>query len=371
MVREATSAGEEGARNRCTGEFACPFQKIEHLKLFASRRAFDIEGFGEQYAELLFEEGLVQNPADIFTLHKRVADLRKVLFKKRESQAKEREEKTGTTRKKSAPESQRSYNEIDKLLDAINARREIAFDRFVFALGVRHVGETTAKALTKSFKDVASLIRAIEDATEARPGPAWKELSGISGIGPVTRDRLLKDGLPKNGGDLFVKEASDGRSLSEKQRNSLIEHYKSEKALIRALNVAKKQQPGEAYTRLASEGDVGPVATDALIQFFLEPHNRKAVDALLAQVNVDRAQEVAKDSPVSGKTVVFTGSLELMTRDEAKAIADRLGAKISNSVSVKTDLVIAGPGAGSKLAEAKKHGVKVISEGEWMRLIGR
>jgi DNA ligase (NAD+) len=168
-----------------------------------------------------------------------------------------------------------------------------------------------------------------------------------------------------------VKESSDGRSLSEKQRSSLIEHYKSEKALTRALNVAKKQQPGEAYTRLASESDVGPVATDALIQFFLEPHNRKAVDALLAQVNVDRAQEVAKDSPVSGKTVVFTGSLELMTRDEAKAIADRLGAKISNSVSAKTDLVIAGPGAGSKLAEAKKHGVKVISEGEWMRLIGR
>jgi DNA ligase (NAD+) len=373
VVREATSAGEEGARNRCTGEFACPFQKIEHLKLFASRRAFDIEGFGEQYVELLFDEGIVQNPADIFTLHRKVPQLKKVLFKKRELQAKEREEKTGKSRKKSAPESERSYHEIDKLLQAIDARREIAFDRFIFALGVRHVGEITAKALAKSFKDVTALIKAVEAATKARPGPDWVELTEVPGIGPVTRDKLLQEGLLIGDmqDDFFAKKSSGSRGLTDAQRKSLFTHYKTERALRHALQAAKAQQPGEAYMRLASESDIGPVATEALIQFFLEPHNRKAVDALLSEINVERTQEVAKDSPVSGKTVVFTGSLELMTRDEAKAVADRLGARTSNSVSAKTDLVVAGPGAGSKLVDAKRHGVKVISEEEWMRLIGR
>ncbi|MBI3702423.1 MAG: NAD-dependent DNA ligase LigA [Rhizobiales bacterium] len=373
IVREETATGEEGARARCTGEFACSYQKIEHLKLFVSRNAFDIEGFGEQYAELLFEEGIVKSPADIFTLHKRVDDLRRVLFKKREAQAKEREEKTGKIRKKSTPESERAYNEIDNLLRAIDARREIAFDRFIFALGIRHVGEITAKALARNFQDVGSLIKGIKLATKDKPGQAWKELDGISKIGPVTRDRLLQDDLSVRGAqpDFFAKESQRSEYLTDAQRENSLNHYKSEDRLRKALQVATAQRPKENYIRLANDSDIGPVATDALIHFFMESHNSKAVEALLEEIHVNRAEEVAKDSPVSGKTLVFTGTLERMARDEAKAVADRLGAKVSNSVSKKTDLVIAGPGAGSKLADAKKHGVKVISEKEWMQLIGR
>ncbi len=373
IVREETATGEEGARARCTGEFACPYQKIEHLKLFVSRNAFDIEGFGEQYAELLFDEGIVQNPADIFTLYKRVDDLKKVLFKKREAQAKEREQKTGRIRQKSAPEFERAYNEIDKLLEEIDRRRGVAFDRFIFALGVRHVGEITAKALARNAGDVESLIRAVNLASKDKPGPAWIELDGIPKIGPVTRDRLLDEGLSARGtqSDFFAKESQRADYLNDGQRESLFNHYKTEIKLRNALQAARTQRPKENYLRLANDSDIGPVATGALIRFFAEPHNRKTVESLLKEIKVDRAEEVAKDSPVSGLTLVFTGSLEMMARDEAKAVADRLGAKVSNSVSKKTDLVIAGPGAGSKLTDAKKHGVKVISEKEWLKLIGR
>jgi DNA ligase (NAD+) len=373
VVREETATGEEGARARCTGEFACPFQKIQHLKLFVSRNAFDIEGFGEQYAELLFDEGVVQSPADIFTLYRRVDDLKRVLFKKREAQAKEREEKTGKTRKKSAPESERAFNEIDNLLKAIDSRRKVTFERFIYSLGIRHVGEVTAKALAKSFKDVKSLADAVKNASNDKPGPDWIELSDVPKVGPVTRDRLLGDGLPDKGtkADLFADETRQGWSLSDAQWDSLLAHYKSEARLKKAIQLAKRQKPKEGYTQLASTGDVGPVAADSLIRFFMEPHNRKLIDSLLSEITVDHVAAAATDSPISGMTLVFTGTLEQMARDEAKAVADRLGAKVSGSVSKKTDLVIAGPGAGSKLVDAKKHGVKVISEEEWMRLIGR
>jgi DNA ligase (NAD+) len=141
--------------------------------------------------------------------------------------------------------------------------------------------------------------------------------------------------------------------------------------LSSALRQAKSQQPKDGYKRLASHGEIGPVATDSIVEFFSESHNRKALEELVSEVRVKRPLATAQDSPISGKTIVFTGTLEHMARDEAKTMADRLGAKVSNSVSKNTDLVVAGPGAGSKLAEAEKQGVKVISEGEWLRLIGR
>jgi DNA ligase (NAD+) len=122
--------------------------------------------------------------------------------------------------------------------------------------------------------------------------------------------------------------------------------------------------------QLSDADGIGVVVTGALIDFFLEKHNADAVRALINEVKIKKVEAVAQDSPVSGKTVVFTGSLERMTREEAKAVADRLGAKVSGSVSAKTDLVIAGPGAGSKLADARKHGVKIISEDEWLALVG-
>ena len=373
VVREETATGEEGARARCTGEFACPFQKIEHLKHFVSRNAFDIEGFGDQFSQLLFDEGLVDNPADIFTLHKRVDELKKVIFKKREALAKEREEKTGKKRKAATPESERAYKEVDNLLSAIEARREIDLDRFIIALGIPEVGESTARALAKHFSDARSLIDGIDAATRDQPGPDWIELSNIQKIGPITLERLLKSDASSTEiqRDLFGDKSTRPLKLNTVQRQNLLEHYKTEVKLKNRLSAAKSQRPKPNYSRLANDSDIGPVATKSLICFFSEAHNRKIVQSLLHEVKVTRGQPVARSSSISGKIIVFTGTLEHMTRDEAKVIAGRLGAKVAGAVSNNTNIVVAGPGAGSKLEVAKKLGVKIISEAEWMRLIGR
>ena len=139
------------------------------------------------------------------------------------------------------------------------------------------------------------------------------------------------------------------------------------KALTKAL--MKGKPDAEDYEELTNIGGIGEVVADAIVEFFKEKRNRSVIEALLEEIEVEPMEAVAKDSAVSGKTVVFTGALEKMTREEAKAMAERLGAKVAGSVSKKTDYVVAGPGAGSKLAEAKKHGVTVISEDDWFRLI--
>ena len=270
IVREETATGDEGSRARCTGEFACPYQKIEHLKLFASRRAFDIEGLGEKQVELFFEKEWVKEPADIFTLEKKH---KKELLE---------EEGYGET-------------SVKNLFDAINARREISLDRFIFALGIRHVGETTALALARGYG-------------------SWKAFHDTS------------------------------------------------------LKIAKGDE--EAAAEMDALDQIGDTVIAAVRAYFGESHNRGIVERLKAQVDVLDAEKPKTDSAVAGKTVVFTGSLEKMTREEAKATAERLGAKAAGSVSKKTDYVVVGPGAGSKLAEATKLGVKVLTEDEWLKLIG-
>ena len=269
IVREETATGEEGARARCTGEFACPFQKIEHLKLFASRRAFDIDGLGEKQIEFFFEKEWIKEPADIFMLEKKH---RNELLK---------EEGYGET-------------SVKNLFDAINTRREIALERFVYALGIRQVGETTALALARGYG-------------------SWKAF----------HDACLK--------------------------------------------VAKGDE--EAIAEMDALDQIGDTVIEAIRSYFSEKHNLGIVERLKKEVDVLDAEKPKTDSKIAGKTVVFTGALEKMTREEAKATAERLGAKASGSVSKKTDYVVAGPGAGSKLAEAKKHGIQVLSEDEWLKLI--
>ena len=270
VVREETATGEEGARARCTGEFACPFQKIEHLKLFCSRRAFDIEGLGEKQIELFFEKEWIREPADIFTLAQRNKKIRL-----------EDEEGFGET-------------SVRNLFNAIDARRTIALDRFIYALGIRHVGETTALALARGYG-------------------SWQAFHDAS------------------------------------------------------LKIAKGD--AEAAAEMDALDQIGDTVIDAVKAYFAESHNRGIVERLKKQVEVLEAEKPKTDSAIAGKTVVFTGSLEKMTREEAKAQAERLGAKAAGSVSKKTDYVVAGPGAGSKFAEAKKHGVKVLTEDEWLKLI--
>jgi DNA ligase (NAD+) len=270
VVRDPTATGEEGAIARCTGEFACPYQTVEHLKHFVSRRAFDIDGLGDKQIELFYQNDWVKEPADIFTLEERNSKIRL-----------QEVEGFGET-------------SVRNLFAAISGRREIALERFIYALGIRHVGETTAVALARGY-----------------------------GTWQAFHDACLK--LAK--GDEEVRADMD------------------------ALD------------------QIGDTVIDSLRDYFAETHNRRRVERLAEEVNIREAEKPRSDSAVAGKTVVFTGTLERMTRDEAKASAERLGAKVSGSVSKKTDYVVAGPGAGSKLADAKKLGVTVLTEDEWAKLI--
>ena len=253
---------------RCTGKLVCAAQAVEGLKHFSSRNAFDIEGLGDKQIELFFKEGLIRTAADIFTLKARDGQGRPPL----------REwEGFGET-------------SVRNLFNAIDARRTIALNRFLYALGIRHVGETNARRLARHFGEWAALRAA------ARAADAAEELSGIEGIGPVV--------------------------------------------------------------------------VEAIADFFAEPRNEAALDALLKEVTIEPMEAVAAGHPLAGQTIVFTGSLERMTRDEAKAMAERLGAKVSGSISAKSDLVVAGPGAGSKLAKARELGIETIDEEEWARRAG-
>jgi DNA ligase (NAD+) len=271
VVREETATGEEGSRARCSGEFACPYQKIQHLLLFVARRAFDIDGLGEKQIEYFFAQGWVKEPADIFTLQARNAKLKL--------------------------EDIEGYGEtsVRNLFNAIEARREIALERFIYALGMRHVGETTALALARGY-----------------------------GSWDAFHDACLK--------------------------------------------VAKGDE--DAIAEMDALDQIGDTVIKSIAAYFGESHNRGIVERLTKEVRILDAAKPKSSSPIAGKTVVFTGSLEKMTRDEAKATAERLGAKAAGSVSKKTDYVVAGPGAGSKLAEAEKHGVQVLTEDEWLKLIG-
>jgi DNA ligase (NAD+) len=271
VVREETATGEEGARARCTGEFACPYQKIEHLKLFCSRRAFDIDGLGEKQIELFFQRDWVKEPADIFTIAARNDRIRL-----------EEIEGYGET-------------SVRNLFTAIEARRTISLERFIYALGMRHVGETTALALARGYGSWTALHEA-------------------------------------------------------------------------CLKVAHGDE--EAIAEMDALDQIGDTVIQSIGAYFRESHNRGIVDRLTREVTILDAEKPKSNSAIAGKTVVFTGSLEKMTRDEAKAMAERLGAKAAGSVSKKTDYVVAGPGAGSKLAEAKKHGVTVLTEDEWLKLVG-
>ena len=279
VVRETIAGGAEGARARCTGEFACPYQALGHLEHFVSRRAFDIDGLGEKQIAFFYEQGWVKEPADIFTLRERNGKL--VLQGTDDKIRLEDVEGFGET-------------SVRNLFDAIEARREIPLERFIYALGIRHVGETTAVALARGYG-------------------SWEAFHDAC-------FRLAK-------GDAEATEEMD------------------------ALD------------------QIGDTVIESLGTYFSETHNRRRIERLAALVRIRDAAKPRADLPVAGKTVVFTGTLEKMTRDEAKASAERLGAKVSASVSKKTDYVVAGPGAGSKLAEAKKLGVAVLTEDEWMKLV--
>jgi DNA ligase (NAD+) len=268
----------------------------------------------------------------------------------------------------------------EKLFEAIEARRRVGLVRFVFALGIRHIGETTARDLAKAFQSLPALRRAIAAAAACRPGDDFRRLVSGSGIGEKAALALIEEwGRPADadlfGGtapDTFAAVVSRVRGIRARATAAGLEgRFRDPGELLAVVRRAASQLPGEAYHHLAGLSGVGEVAADALLDFFSETHNARAVDDLLAQIEVtDYERPAVQSSPVTGKIVVFTGTLSRLGRSEAKAQAERFGAKVSGSVSSKTDYVVAGADAGSKLTKAQELGVKVLSEDEWLRLIG-
>ncbi|MDC7677571.1 NAD-dependent DNA ligase LigA [Asticcacaulis machinosus] len=273
VVREVNARGEEGVARRCSGEHACPHQRVEYLKYVVSRRVLDIDGLGEKQLLKFYEDGLISEPADIFKLEARdAASLKKL---------KDREGMGSLS--------------VQNLFQAIEVRRDISLERFIAALGIKHIGDTTAKLLARA--------------------------------------------------------------------------YGSEPAFRAAMTAAVADEDG-ARAAIIEQDQVGPSVAEALVAYFSNDHEMGIYDRFVAELRVKDAQVVATGSSVSGKTVVFTGTLEKMTRDEAKAQAERLGAKVAGSVSAKTHIVVAGPGAGSKLKKAEELGVTVMTEDEWLSMIG-
>ena len=344
-VARELEPGEEGVIARCTGGLNCPAQAVERLIHFVARRAMDIDGLGAKQIEEFYELGWVKEPADIF----RLADHRDELV------------------------ARDGYGEksVTALLASIDARREPEFGRFLYGLGIRDIGETTAGVLARRFESWSAFEEAVKAAVRARPGEAYEELERVSGVGGGARAALIEaaPALKAAKGDLFDDgEAPKIKGVTSKAWDGLIAHFGSLADAIAAVQAAAKQTPGDDYLELARTDGVGPVAADHLVDFFAEKHNTDALKRLLKEVTPKDQPRAATSSKVSGLTIVFTGTLEKLTRDEAKARAIALGAKVSGSVSKKTDLVVAGPGAGSKLAEAEKHGVKVIDEDAWIEL---
>ncbi len=344
-VARELEPGEEGVIARCTGGLNCPAQATERLIHFVARRAMDIDGLGAKQIEEFYELGWVKEPADIFHL------------------AGHREELMARD----------GYGEksVTGLLASIDARREPEFGRFLYALGIRDIGETTAGVIARRFESWTAFVEAVNAAVKARPGEAYEGLERVSGVGDGARAALIAAApdLKAPGGDLFEGgEAPKVKGVTAKAWQGLTDAFGSLAEAITAVKAAAKEAPGEDYLELARIDGVGPVAADHLVDFFAEKHNTDALKRLLKAVTPKDQPRAATSSKVSGLTIVFTGTLEKTTRDEAKARAIALGAKVSGSVSKKTDMLVAGPGAGSKLAEAEKHGVRVVDEDEWIKL---
>lgn len=353
LARETTASGAETVVRRCTGELACPFQRIEHLKHFVSRRAFDIEGLGEKQLQAFFDKGWVKAPADIFRLARDEAKLD-------ELRATEGYGETSVTNLKAG----------------IDAKRNIPLDRFIYGLGVRHIGETTSLALARHFETVEAFLTAANFASDQRAGHDYEVFSQLEGVGPSALEAILdffggSHPAPPDDKSIEGQLTAVLPKLNVRARRALAAHFSDWAELDQAAYRAAHEEPGPDFKELAAVDGVGPVAARMIAEFFGEDHNRAMVDHLLAELQVQAAERPKTDTAVAGKTIVFTGALEKMTRDEAKAQAEALGAKVSGSVSKKTNLVVAGPGAGSKLKTATDLGIEVITEDDWLKLVGQ
>ena len=438
-VREVNPrSGREDAARRCTGGLVCPAQALEKIRHFASRLAFDIEGLGDQRIDELYSMNLIRTPADIFLLKEHDLDSDKRL-----------EDVPGW-----------GARSVENLFSSIDARKEIQINRFIYALGIRHIGEVASKKLGRHFGDAKNFsyfvsqisnlrlqiwtrigqeilpslfeddhfqqelfeLAAIARAASWQQRSAWMPLFLTAGIGPIFVQKIVYDVaaqtrfiLPDQISDEIVEDivvrSSFGQNRFKNAVANALENGSSFFDRVRKAIEGSRQSWSDFSIRLKSAFDFAPSLTElngrfenwisisdflasalmqetklvseidaidgigdatsfAFLDFFSEERNVRYVQKLLSLLTVEPMPAASTDSPVAGKTVVFTGALERLTRDEAKAQAERLGAKVAGSVSKKTDLVVAGPGAGSKLAKAAELGIEVISEDDWLKRIG-
>lgn len=308
---------EEGdAVRRCSGGLICPAQAVEKLKHFVSRAAFDIEGLGAKQVEQFYADGWIKEPAEIFTLQER--------YGSGVQQLKNRE---GWGDKSAS-----------NLFAAIDEKRSIAMARFLFALGIRHVGEVAARDLALHYGSWEALTAALDTAR-------------LAALAHRAADEAEE-------GERLAAEAEGRRArISETRAAAQAAH-------------AVPDEAASAWADLIGADGIGPILALSISDALANDHERAAIERLVAHLTIIPPDAPAADSPVAGKTVVFTGSLEKMTRAEAKARAEALGAKVAGSVSAKTDLLVAGPGAGSKAKKAAELGIETIDEDGWLALIG-
>lgn len=430
VVRDVTSQGGQGVIRRCSGELACPFQKMEHLRHFVSRKAFDIEGLGEKQIEYFFSDRSLRicEPADIFTLAER--------------------DKYSLEKLSNRPGYGKSS--VAKLYDSIERSRHIALDRFIYSLGIRHVGEITSKEIARFFESIEQfeifrkaavdermqiwlrdfgastsesfetemVAETVSGFTEAAASEqtALRPIRYVRGIGQITAPRMafaawvlsasfpgsewrfrdiqnvergisskaIISAIEVSGSEVEARQLFEkvGRECWRVWRDALdfvgtkigkfrVERSEYNRAFDQGwLQLSRKVWRNERILREKFDGfvsheGIGETSFFSLVNWFCSTSNVSIYENLLKHVDVQRVSLVRANSPVSNMTVVFTGKLEKMSRDEAKAMAERLGAKVAGSVSKKTDLVVAGPGAGSKLKQATDLGIEVIDEDEW------
>tara|TARA_R110002049_G_scaffold280416_1_gene459635 strand:- start:894 stop:3476 length:2583 start_codon:yes stop_codon:yes gene_type:complete len=430
-IREVNErTGKEDAVRRCGGEFACPHQRKRHLRHFVGRNAFDIEGLGAKQIDAFFDEGLITEPAEIFTLQRR--------------------DEAGEIQPPLRGRDGWGEASASNLFRAIEQRRSIDFWRYLNGLGVRMMGEVASQKIARSFvsydlfdQAISSTIQSLENfwggeffaasiqdrdsslavdyaalvraAVRAERRLRWA-IEGKPSVGPINARNLVRGWLECGGlqlpqevhafllampgfADVRANRVLGAFDGSEAFLTTFRAYQNDLKAVseeflekIDSVGIVLRDEVREAYKlgglhfvmslwrfsdaesdRVAdflSIDGIGESTVSEIITYFRSINTKALVDRLLHEITVQDAEPVASDSPVAGKTIVFTGALERMTRDEAKAKAQSLGAKVAGSVSAKTDLVVAGPGAGSKAKKAAELGVEMISEDEWFTLIG-